>query len=169
MKASQPLQDSSAISRSICLVSSIAGITEAPGLFAYSPAKHGIIGLMRALRPWAPVTYGVRTNAICPWATDTQLLKGVKDRWVKEKLPMNTAHDVAKVIVQCSADKKLNGTAIFVTGGRYFDTEEGIDRTLPQWMGEENAKEFLKGQEVLGLVSVSLLMLPCLIHAASQC
>ncbi len=66
---------------SITLVSSIAGITEAPGLFAYSAAKHGVIGLMRALRPWAPVKYGVRANAICPWATDTQLLAGVKERW----------------------------------------------------------------------------------------
>jgi len=140
-------------SKSIVLVSSIAGITEAPGLFAYSPAKHGVIGLMRALRPWAPVKYGVRANAICPWATDTHLLSGVKDKWVKEKMPMNTPENVARLILQCAADKALNGTAVFVSGGRGFDTEEGINRTLPQWMGEENAKQFLRGQEVLGLVS----------------
>lgn len=153
-KAQENGATTAGFSKSICLVSSIAGITEAPGLFAYSPAKHGVIGLMRALRPWAPVKYGVRANAICPWATDTQLLKGVKDMWVKEKLPMNTPLDVARIIVQCSADQKLNGTAMFVSGGRFFDTEEGVDRTLPQWLGEQNAKEFLKGQEVLGLVSL---------------
>lgn len=157
MKASKAHENgatTAGFSKSICLVSSIAGITEAPGLFAYSPAKHGVIGLMRALRPWAPVKYGVRANAICPWATDTQLLKGVKDMWVKEKLPMNTPLDVARIIVQCSADQSLNGTAMFVSGGRFFDTEEGVDRTLPQWLGEQNAREFLKGQEVLGLVSL---------------
>lgn len=66
---------------------------------------------------------------------------------------MNQPHDVAKIIVQCSADQSLNGTAIFVSGGKFFDTEEGVDRTLPQWLGEKNAQEFLKGQEVLGLVS----------------
>lgn len=142
-------------SKSIVLVSSIAGITEAPGLFAYSPAKHGVIGLMRALRPWAPIKYGLRANAICPWATDTQLLGGVKERWVKEKMPTNTPDDVARFILQCCADKDLNGTAVFVSGGRGFDTEEGINRTLPQWMGEQNSVEFLRGQDILGLVSAT--------------
>ena len=155
MKASHPPPGEGIdFSKSIVLVSSIAGITEAPGLFAYSTAKHGVIGLMRALRPWAPQRYGVRVNALCPWATDTQLL-GVKEKWVKEKMPLNTPTDVGKIILQCSADRSLNGKAVFITGGRFFDTEEGIDRTLPQWMGEQNAKEFLKGQELLGLVSPS--------------
>lgn len=155
MKASKPDEDGTSFSKSIILVSSIAGITEAPGLFAYSTSKHGVIGLMRALRPWAPLKYGVRVNALCPWATDTQLL-GVKNRWVKENMPLNTPHDVGKIVVQCSSDQTLNGKAIFVTGGRFFDTEEGIDRTLPQWMGEENSKQWLKGQEILGLVSHQL-------------
>lgn len=105
---------------------------------------------MRALRPWAPQRYGVRVNAICPWATDTQLL-GVKDMWVREKMPLNAPEDVGRVIVQCASDNTLNGTAVFVTGGRFFDTEEGVTRTLPQWMGEKNAKIFLKGQALLGL------------------
>lgn len=152
MKASKPQEGNTSFSKSIVLVSSIAGITEAPGLIAYSTSKHGVIGLMRALRLWAPSNYGVRVNALCPWATDTQLL-GVKGRWVKANMPMNTPRDVGKIILQCSSDATLNGKAVFVNGGRYFDTEEGIDRTLPQWMGEQNAKEFLKGQEILGLVS----------------
>lgn len=140
-------------SKSIVLTSSIAGISEAPGLFAYSSTKHGIIGTMRSLRKFAPVKYGVRANAICPWATDTQLLGGVREMWVREKMPMNTPEDVARIILQCAADANINGTAVFVTGGRAFDTEEGINRTLPQWMGEENAKEFLRGQELLDLGS----------------
>ncbi|KAL2170794.1 hypothetical protein VTG60DRAFT_4449 [Thermothelomyces hinnuleus] len=140
-------------SKSIVLTSSIAGITEAPGLFAYSSAKHGVIGTMRSLRKFAPAKYGVRANAICPWATDTQLLSGVREMWVCEKMPMNTPKDVARIIVQCAADANINGAAVFVAGGRGFDTEEGIDRTLPQWMGEENAKVFLRGQELLGLGS----------------
>lgn len=156
MKSSKPQENNTSFSKSIILVSSIAGITEAPGLFAYSSSKHGVIGLMRALRPWAPLKYGVRVNAICPWATDTQILSGVKGRWVEENMPMNTPLDVGKILLQCSADQALNGKAVVVTGGRYFDTEEGTDRTMPQWMGEENAKEFLKGQEILGLVSQQL-------------
>ncbi|PSR99262.1 hypothetical protein BD289DRAFT_458642 [Coniella lustricola] len=133
----------------LCLVSSIAGITEAPGLFSYSASKHGIIGLMRALRPFTPSRFGsVRVNAVCPWATDTQLLGGVKTAWEREGMPLNTPLDVAKVVVQ---DESLTGTAIFVTGGRYFDTEEGLARTMPLWMGQHNAREFIKGQQILGL------------------
>ncbi|KAH9905374.1 hypothetical protein F4778DRAFT_705564 [Xylariomycetidae sp. FL2044] len=138
------------LSKSITLVSSIAGITESPGLFAYGAAKHGVVGLMRALRRWAPAKYGVRANAICPWATDTQLL-GVRDMWVREAMPMNRPADVARLIAQCAADRRVSGRAVFVAGGRGFDTEEGIDRTLPLWMGEKNARVFLRGQELLGL------------------
>ncbi|KAK4223576.1 hypothetical protein QBC38DRAFT_516659 [Podospora fimiseda] len=138
--------------KSIILTSSIAGITEAPGLFSYSSAKHGVIGLMRSLRRFTPSQFnGIRVNAICPWATDTQMLGGVKKNWEKENMPMNTPKDVAKMILQCAADETLNGKAVFVGGGRGFDTEEGIDRTLPEWMGKENAEVFLRGQEVLGL------------------
>lgn len=150
MKASPPAED---FSRSMVLVSSIAGITEAPGLFAYSTAKHGVIGLMRALRPYTPSRYGVRVNAICPWATDTQLLAGVKDRWIQEKLPLNQPENVAEMILQCAADETLNGKSVFVAGGKGYDTEEGYDRTQAQWMGEELTAEFNRGQKVLGLVS----------------
>ncbi len=152
MKASSTARGE-AFSKSIVLVSSIAGITEAPGLFAYSSGKHGVIGLMRALRPWTPVKYGVRANAICPWATDTQLLAGVREKWVREKMPMNAPADVARIILQCAADQALNGKAVFVSGGRGFDTEEGVERTQPQWMGRENSAVFQRGQEILGLVS----------------
>ena len=151
--ASSQSEQADNFSKSLVLVSSIAGITEAPGLFAYSSAKHGVIGLMRALRPWAPVRYNVRANAICPWATDTQILAGVRRRWVEEDLPLNQPVDVAKMILQCAADKDMNGRAVYVAGARGFDTEEGYDRTLPQWMGEDNAKAWLRGQDVLGLVS----------------
>lgn len=115
---------------------------------------------MRALRPWAPVRYNVRANAICPWATDTQILAGVRKRWVEENMPLNQPEDVAKMILQCSADSKMNGRAVYVAGGRGFDTEEGHNRTLPQWLGEDNAKIWLKGQEILGLVSWLLFVLP---------
>ncbi len=66
---------------------------------------------------------------------------------------MNSPADVARFIVQSIADETLNGRAIFVAGGRGFDTEEGVDRTRPQWMGEENNSDFVKGQAILGLVS----------------
>lgn len=49
----------------ITLVASVAGFKESPGLFAYSAAKHGVVGLMRALRGYISQLYGLRVNAIC--------------------------------------------------------------------------------------------------------
>lgn len=48
-----PLNDKSstaAANKTLTLVSSVAGFTEAPGLAIYSAGKHGVYGLMRALR-----------------------------------------------------------------------------------------------------------------------
>ncbi|OCT52098.1 putative oxidoreductase,short chain dehydrogenase [Cladophialophora carrionii] len=138
-------------SKCITLVSSVAGFKESPGLFAYSAAKHGVVGLMRALRPFAAPLYGLRVNAICPWATDTQLLSGVRAEWVKNDMPMNQPSDVAKYIIQVTASPTAHGKALFVTGGNAVDIEEGINRTEPQWLGEKNSRELNAGQVILGL------------------
>ncbi|KEF51188.1 uncharacterized protein A1O9_12802 [Exophiala aquamarina CBS 119918] len=135
----------------ITLVSSVAGFTEAPGLFAYSSAKHGVMGLMRALRPYVAPLYGLRTNAICPWATDTQLLSGVVNTWTENKMPLNTPADVARYIIQVTAEPATHGKALFITGGNAVDIEEGLAKTQPQWLGEKNSRDFTLGQEILGL------------------
>lgn len=54
-------------SKCITLVSSVAGFKESPGLFAYSAAKHGVMGLMRSLRGYVAPLYGLRVNAICTY------------------------------------------------------------------------------------------------------
>lgn len=122
--------------KSLTLVSSIAGFTEAPGLFVYSTAKHGVYGLMRALRGLVcrgeacrrskfyflvtdMLTFSrrvliksspqaIRTNAICPWMTETRLVSGIEDAWHKAGLPRNTPMDVAKIIGGKSAFEDNN-------------------------------------------------------------
>jgi len=138
--------------KSLTLVSSIAGFTEAPGLAVYSTAKHGVIGLMRSLRKTlmdGPGS-GIRTNAICPWMTKTRLVSGVEEAWAKAQLPSNEPADVAMIIAGVMADKMLNGASLYVEGGRAWDVEPGIDGTMPTWMGEERCAEWRRGQIVLG-------------------
>ena len=56
-------------------IASSAGLTGYPYVAAYVAAKHGVIGLTRALA----VEYarsGVTVNAVCPGFTDTPLLSG---------------------------------------------------------------------------------------------
>jgi NAD(P)-dependent dehydrogenase (short-subunit alcohol dehydrogenase family) len=136
--------------KSLVLLSSVAGFIETPGLFCYTSSKHGVLGLLRSLRPYIPKTHGIRVNAICPWMTDTGMVDGIREGWLQEGLPVNTPGDVGRIILEVGGDGKTNGKAVFVEGGRGWDIEEGIQRTEPQWLGEEVSKTLAKGQAVLG-------------------
>ncbi|CAD0106231.1 unnamed protein product [Aureobasidium uvarum] len=151
-----PLNDKSsstaAANKSLTLVSSVAGFTEAPGLAIYSSGKHGVYGLMRALRKVLIKSspYAIRTNAVCPWMTETRMVTGIDKDWKEAGLPRNKAIDVARVIAGLMVAESLNGEALYVEGGRAWGIEEGIERTQPQWMGEKQSADFQKGQKVLG-------------------
>ncbi|KAF5580104.1 NADPH-dependent beta-ketoacyl reductase (rhlG) [Fusarium pseudocircinatum] len=149
MKADKESTKSNDFSKSIVLLSSIAGITEAAGLFAYGASKHGIIGLMRSLRALASAKYNIHINAVCPWATDTQMIDNVRSIWDEHHLPLNAPKDVAQFITQLATDPSLSGKSVLVAGGRGFDTEEGIDRTMSVWFGPLT-EEFWRGQKAFG-------------------
>ncbi|KAE8548189.1 hypothetical protein EYB25_009983 [Talaromyces marneffei] len=138
--------------RSLTLVSSVAGFKESPGLFLYQASKHGVLGLMRSLRKYIslPTTNNIRVNAICPWMTETGMVAGIEEGWRKANLPTNQPLDVAKVIAGVVSDPGLNGTSMYVEGGRAWEIEQNLDRLQPQWLGEEPSRSLERGQAVLG-------------------
>ena len=136
--------------RSLTLFSSVAGFKESPGLFIYQASKHGVLGLVRTLRLYLGRTHDIRVNAICPWMTQTDMVRGVLDGWLQARLPINTPMDVARVAAGVLADRTLNGTTMYVEGGRAWEIEENLDRLEPQWLGEEPSRSLAKGQDVLG-------------------
>ncbi|KAL2841136.1 hypothetical protein BJY01DRAFT_257141 [Aspergillus pseudoustus] len=151
LRQNRPTGTTTKTDRSITLISSVAGFKESPGLFVYQAAKHGVLGLMRALRLYlcAPA-HDIRVNTICPWMTQTAMVKGVQDAWHKAGLPVNSPLDVGKVIAAVLGDEGLNGAAMYVEGGRAWEIERNLDRLEGQWLGEEASRSLARGQEVLG-------------------
>ena len=61
-------------------VASTAGTFGVPAMAAYTAAKHGVVGLTRALAvEWAP--FGIRVNCICPGATLTPMLLATTEEY----------------------------------------------------------------------------------------
>ncbi|KAE8393442.1 hypothetical protein BDV23DRAFT_149176 [Aspergillus alliaceus] len=141
------------VDRSILLFSCAAGFKETPGVSIYQASKHGVQGLMRSLRPYFPSPYkhNLRINTICPWMTETRttLTKKVQDRWTKEGLPVSTPQEVALISAGVLSNNSLNGTSMYVEGGRAWEIEANIDRLEPEWLGEEASKTLALGQKVL--------------------
>ncbi|PWY88220.1 NAD(P)-binding protein [Aspergillus heteromorphus CBS 117.55] len=139
--------------RSITLFSCTAGFKETPGVSVYQAAKHGVQGLMRSLRPYfsLPYKHNLRINTICPWMTETHpaLTKKLCDRWTKEGLPISTSDEVARVTAGVLVDDTLNGTSMYIEGGRAWEFEANSSRLEGQWLGEEPSRVLERGQRVL--------------------
>jgi NAD(P)-dependent dehydrogenase (short-subunit alcohol dehydrogenase family) len=122
--------------RRIVFVASTAGMKGYPYVAAYCAAKHGVIGLMRALSAELAAK-GVTVNAVCPGYTETPLLEAAVDNIsaktgrsaaeARAELAKDNAHgrliapeEVAQTVLWlCSpAAASVNGQAIVIAGGQ---------------------------------------------------
>jgi 3-oxoacyl-[acyl-carrier protein] reductase len=94
-------------------IASISGRQGTAGLTAYCAAKHGVVGLTRALaeelRP-----DGIAVNAVCPGSVDTDMLRvGMPDA-----RPAMSPEDVANVVIYlaATAPPALTGSCVDVFG-----------------------------------------------------
>ena len=67
--------------------SSVAGLAASPGMIGYVASKHAVIGLTKTAAVEAG-QYGVRVNAICPGAVDTEMMRRIGEMWKAGKAPM---------------------------------------------------------------------------------
>lgn len=94
-------------------VASIAGRIGTPMLSAYCAAKHGVVGLTRALAEELRGD-GILVNAICPGSVDTDMLP----QGMPGGTPKMTADEVARVALFLAVDAPpaLTGACIDVFG-----------------------------------------------------
>ena len=119
----------------IVFIASTAGLKGYPYVAAYCAAKHGVVGLMRALSVEL-ATKGVTVNAVCPGYTETPLLDTAVDKIsaktgrpagdARAELAKDNAHgrlitpdEVAQTVLWlCSpAAQSINGQTIAIAGG----------------------------------------------------
>ena len=116
-------------------IASTAGLTGYPYVAAYVAAKHGVLGLTRALALECAKT-GVTVNAVCPGYTETELLTGSMQTVMRktgrsaDEVRASFARSnpqgrlvqpgevAAAVLFLCGADSgAMTGQAIAVAGG----------------------------------------------------
>lgn len=140
-------------SKSLTLISSATAFQEGPGLCSYTASKAGILGLMRSLRSLTPRICNTRINVVCPWATDTAMIAAYVHLFRENGIPLNSPDEVAVYTQHVACDIRLNGKNVYVGGGKGFDIEEGLDKTLPQWLGQKNLDGWKLQADVFGKVS----------------
>ena len=108
--------------------SSGAGVVAAPGLPAYTAAKHGVLGLTKgAAQEYART--GIRVNAILPGTTDTPMLRRFLAENPEMEKPMRrmtatgefgSAEKVAEAAVWLCSDAAsfVSGESMLVDGGQ---------------------------------------------------
>jgi NAD(P)-dependent dehydrogenase (short-subunit alcohol dehydrogenase family) len=110
---------------SILNVSSMAGVSGAPRMAAYSMAKHAVIGLTKT----GAVEYGrnnIRVNAICPFFTLTQMVTDMADDSMQSKMsrgaPMKRLGEPEEIVTMMlmmlsPSNTYMTGQCIAIDGG----------------------------------------------------
>ena len=120
-------------SGAVISIASTAGLKGAPYIAAYAAAKHGLVGLTRALAAEYAGS-GVTFNCVCPAYVDTPMTKGTIENIVQKTGRSHDAalqalltqqgrliapEEVAAVCVMLASDegRSINGKAIVLDGG----------------------------------------------------
>lgn len=140
---------------SIVITASLAGYLASAGAPLYSAAKHGVVGLMRALKRDL-ATLGIAVSVVAPAITVTPILAASRDsgdvaRWVGKMraggVPVNTSEEVARCVVWLMGlGMQGNGKGMLVQQGKVVDLEKGIAATRELWMGKEMLELFRGGR-----------------------
>ena len=159
---------------SIVLIASLAGYLASAGAANYSAAKHGIVGLMRALKQ-DTLKHDIAISLVAPGMTVTPIISQERqaifepgaeagngddegaaqqkqiDAFVQKMKSAGVAWNEPGTIALCVAyliTKGLgaNGMGLLVQGDRVTDVEAGLARSRGLWMGEEQLGLFRGGR-----------------------
>ncbi|KAF2710647.1 NAD(P)-binding protein [Pleomassaria siparia CBS 279.74] len=142
----------------IALTASLAGYLASAGAPLYSAAKHGVVGLMRALKQEC-AKVNIAISVVAPAITVTPILASsnreldekTPDAYAKEMaghgVPLNKPESIALAVCWLfDQGMKANGAGIFVQADKFADLERGLAKSRQQWMGKEMLDLFRGGR-----------------------
>lgn len=68
--------------------------------------------------------------------------------------PVNAPGDVGRLVLALLSNDTVNGKAVLNIGGRGWDFEDGLDRTISQWLGATPASMLRASSNVLREVRI---------------
>jgi NAD(P)-dependent dehydrogenase (short-subunit alcohol dehydrogenase family) len=121
-------------SGAVIFIASTAGLKGAPYVAAYTAAKHGLVGLMRALAA-EYASSGVTFNCVCPGYVDTPMTERTIENIMQKtgrsrdaalqallttQVRLIAPEEIAAVCLMLASDagRSTNGEAIIVEGGQ---------------------------------------------------
>lgn len=141
----------------IVLTASLAGYLASAGAPLYSAAKHGVVGLMRALKQEC-AKLSISVSVVAPAITVTPILTGNNRRlnsapdvyaaeMEKVGVPINKPESIALAVCWLFDQGKAgNGAGIFIQGNQFSDLERGLATSREKWMGKEMLALFRGGR-----------------------
>ncbi|RMZ81013.1 hypothetical protein DV738_g2425, partial [Chaetothyriales sp. CBS 135597] len=103
--------------RHLVLVASMAGLMGLATHPLYTAAKHGVVGLFRALRMTAAQTDGIRVNMLCPYFVETPIM-GPVGPLLCAGGELGHIDDVAEAAARLVADDRIVGRGLAIGGGQ---------------------------------------------------
>lgn len=113
---------------SIVNIASNAGLKNAPGMAAYTAAKHGVVGLTKNVA-LQYARRGIRVNAVCPGTVGTEGIRSfpaeLQQQW-SDMIPMGriaSPEEVARSVIFLLSDQAafVTGVPLLVDGGLMYD------------------------------------------------
>jgi NAD(P)-dependent dehydrogenase (short-subunit alcohol dehydrogenase family) len=141
----------------IVLTASLAGYLASAGAPLYSAAKHGVVGLMRALKQEC-LKLNIAISVVAPAITVTPILTGnntkmnaAPDVYAREMakagVPINKVESIALAVCWLfNEGLKGNGAGIFIQADKFADLERGLAKSREQWMSKEMLALFRGGR-----------------------
>jgi hypothetical protein len=71
------------------------------------------------------------------------------DKFRSTGQPICSAEDIARQILGIMTSSGMNGKAVYVEGGQGWEIEDGLNKTMPQWLGEDPTRRLRESLAVV--------------------